>query len=164
MAAKSGVSLNWGGFDKALGKAALKLGNTKSLMESVGEALVSGTLQRFKDEEDPQGQKWPKSGRAAAEGGQTLTDTGRLQKSIDYAATSDKVMVGSNLVYARIHQKGGTITPKKAKRLVFRGSDGRTVSADKVTIPPRPFLGVSKDDMEEVKETMADFLAGAFKK
>lgn len=163
MAASNGVSLNWGGLDKALSKAGHKLGNTKDLMESVGEALVSGTLQRFKEEEDPQGQKWLKSDRATNEGGQTLTDTGRLQKSIDYAATSDKVMVGSNLIYARIHQKGGTITPKKAKRLVFKGSDGRTVSADKVTIPPRPFLGVSKEDMEEVKETMADFLAGAFK-
>ena len=161
MTAKNGVSLNWGGFDKAMGKAALKLGNTKSLMNSVGEALVSGTLQRFADEEDPQGQKWPKSGRAANEGGQTLTE--RLQKSIDYAATPDKVMVGSNLVYARIHQKGGAITPKKAKHLVFKGTGGRTVSADKVTIPPRPFLGVSRADMEEVKETMADFLAGAFK-
>ena len=80
MTAKNGVSLNWGGFDKAMGKAALKLGNTKSLMNSVGEALVSGTLQRFADEEDPQGQKWPKSGRAANEGGQTLTDTGRLHR------------------------------------------------------------------------------------
>lgn len=163
MAASNGVSLNWGGLDKALSKAGHKLGNTKDLMESVGDALVSCTLKRFEDEEDPQGQKWLKSDRATNEGGQTLTDTGRLQKSIDYAATSDKVMVGSNLIYARIHQKGGTITPKKAKRLVFKGSDGRTVSADKVTIPPRPFLGVSKEDMEEVKETMADFLAGAFK-
>ena len=35
MAVKNGVSLNWGGFDKALGKAAHKLGDTQALMESV---------------------------------------------------------------------------------------------------------------------------------
>lgn len=160
---KSGVSLHWGGLDKALGKATGKLGNTQALMESVGEALVSGTKKRFAAKKDPEGKPWQPSRRALEEGGETLTDSGRLRRSIDYAATSDKVMVGSNLAYARIHQKGGEIKPKKAKKLVFKDSDGKTVAVDAVTIPARPYLGVSKEDMEEVKSTMADFLAGAFK-
>lgn len=146
MAVKNGVSLNWGGFDKALGKAAHKLGDTQTLMESVGDALVSGTLKRFDAEEDPTGKKWKPSARASAEGGKTLTDTALLRRSIDYAATPEKVMVGSNLPYARIHQKGG-----------------KTGKGHKVNMPARPYLGVSKDDMEEVKETLADFLKGAFK-
>jgi phage virion morphogenesis protein len=145
-ATKTGVSLNWGGFDKALGKAAHKLGDTQALMESVGDALVSGTLKRFQDEEDPTGKKWPKSKRAAKKDGQTLTDTALLRRSVDYAATSDKVMVGSNLPYARIHQKGG-----------------KTGKGHKVDMPARPYLGVSEEDMDEVRETVADFLAGAFK-
>ena len=107
MAVKSGVSLSWGGFDKALGKAAHKLANTQPLMETIGEVLVSGTLQRFQDEEDPDGKKWKPSIRAMETGDKTLSDTGRLQRSIDYAATSDKVMVGTNVVYGRIHQMGG---------------------------------------------------------
>lgn len=159
----SGCSLNWGGFDKALGKAAHKLGDKQALMESVGDALVSGTLKRFSDQEDPQGKKWEPSARAAEEGGETLTDTAALRKSIDYAATSEKVMVGSNLPYARIHQKGGTIKPKKAKKLVFKGRGGKKVAVDKVTIPARPYLGVSADDMKDVRETISDFLAGTFK-
>ena len=145
-ATKTGVSLNWGGFDKALGKAAHKLGDTQALMESVGDALVSGTLKRFQDEEDPTGKKWPKSKRAAKKDGQTLTDTALLRRSVDYAATSDKVMVGSNLPYARIHQKGG-----------------KTGKGHKVDMPDRPYLGVSEEDMDEVRETVADFLAGTFK-
>ena len=32
MAVKNGVSLNWGGFDKALSKAGHKLGDTQALM------------------------------------------------------------------------------------------------------------------------------------
>lgn len=163
MATKNGVALNWGGFDKALGKAAHKLGDTQALMESVGEALVSGTLKRFSDQEDPQGKQWEPSARAAEEGGETLTKTAALRNSIDYAATSDKVMVGSNLPYARIHQKGGTIKPKKAKKLVFKGRGGKKVAVDEVTIPARPYLGVSPDDMKEVRETISDFLAGTFK-
>ena len=146
MATKNGVSLKWGGFDKALGKAAHKLGDTQALMESVGEALRSGTIERFEAEEDPQGKKWKPSARAMAGGGKTLDKESHLKDSIDYAATSDKVMVGSNLPYARIHQLGG-----------------KTGKGHKVDMPARPYLGVSEEDMDEVRETMADFLAGAFK-
>lgn len=163
MAAHKGVSLNWGGLDKAIAKAGNTLGHTQALMESVGGALVSGTLKRFDAEEDPQGNKWAPSGRAADDGGQTLTNRGRLRDSIDRMTTSNKVMVGSNLAYARIHQEGGTITPRNAKKLVFTGRGGKKVAVDKVTIPARPYLGVSEDDMDEVKSVMADFLAGAFK-
>ena len=163
MAAKNGVSLNWGGFDKALGKAAHKLGDTQALMESVGDALVSGTLKRFQDEEDPTGKKWPKSKRAAKKDGQTLTDTALLRRSVDYAATSDKVMVGSNLPYARIHQLGGTIRAKKGKYLKFKGLNGEDVFVKEAKITARPYLGVSEEDMDEVRETVADFLAGTFK-
>ena len=146
MATKNGVSLNWGGFDKALGKAAHKLGDTQALMESVGEALRSGTIERFEAEEDPQGKKWKPSARAMAGGGKTLDKESHLKDSIDYAATSDKVMVGSNLPYARIHQLGG-----------------KTGKGHKVDMPARPYLGVSEEDMDAVREPMADFLAGAFK-
>ncbi len=163
MAAKSGCSLSWGGFDKALGNAAKRIGSTGKLMASIGEALVSGVKTRFKNEEDPEGRKWEPSARALAEGGKTLTDTARLRDSIDYAATPTKVMVGSNLPYARIHQYGGTIRPRKAKRLIFNGPGGEKIVAKQVTIPARPYLGVSKADTEEFRATMEDFLKGAFK-
>lgn len=159
----NGVSLNWGGFDKAVAGAARKMANRKLLMATIGETLVSGTIKRFADEEDPQGQKWEKSGRAAAESGQTLTKTARLRKSIDYAATPGKVMVGSNLKYARIHQLGGLIKPKNGKALKFKGSSGQDVFVKEVKMPARPFVGVSKSDLEEVRETIAAFIAGAFK-
>ena len=163
MAARKGVSLSWGGLDRALGKAVHRMGDTQDLMDSIGEALVSSTLKRFQDEKTPEGEKWHPSARAAASGGTTLSDTGRLQKSIEYAATSNRVMVGSNLPYARIHQLGGTVRPKKGKFLKFRGLDGEDVFAREVTIPARPYLGISDDDREEIMDTMTDFLEGAFK-
>lgn len=161
--AKNGVSLSWGGLDRALGNAVHKMGDTQDLMDSIGEALVSSTLQRFRDEKDPDGKKWKTSARAAASGGTTLSDTGQLQKSIEYAATSNRVMVGSNKEYARIHQLGGTVRPKKGKFLKFRGLDGEDVFVKEVTIPARPYLGISDDDREEIVATMTDFLEGAFK-
>lgn len=161
--AKNGVSLNWGGFDRALGNAIHRMGDTQDLMDSIGETLRSSTLKRFDDEEDPTGKKWKPSARAAAEGGKTLDKEGHLKDSIDYHATSSKVMVGSNLPYARIHQLGGTIQPKKGKFLKFRGLDGENVFVKEVTIPARPYLGISDDDREEIIATMTDFLEGAFK-
>ena len=159
----NGVSLNWGGFDKVMAGAVKKMVNKKLLMATIGETLVSGTIKRFADEEDPQGQKWKKSRRAAEEGGQTLTETARLRKSIDYAATPDKVMVGSNVTYARIHQFGGTIKPKKGKFLKFNGKDGNPVFVKEVNMPARPYIGISTADMKEVRATIAEFLSGAFK-
>lgn len=158
MAGKTGCALDWGGFDKALGKAAQKMKNRQKMMDSIGEALVSGTVKRFSDGKGPDGKAWQPSER----GGQTLVDTGRLRNSVDYAATLDKVMVGTNLPYALIHQMGGTITPKNAKRLVFDKPGGGKAFAKKVTIPARPFIGISNEDLEEAKATIAAFMAGAF--
>ena len=161
--ATSGCSLNWGGFDKALAKASSKMKAHAPLMASIGEALVSGTIHRFEKEVSPEGKAWPQSRRAAAEGGKTLTDTGRLRNSVDYAALEDKVMVGSNAKYARIHQMGGDIKPKKSKKLIFTGQDGKTVALDGVKMPARPFIGISDEDMAEVKATIQSYLSGAFK-
>ena len=47
--AKNGVSLSWDGLDRALGNAVHRMGDTQDLIDSIGEALVSSTLQRFRD-------------------------------------------------------------------------------------------------------------------
>lgn len=71
--------------------------------------------------------------------------TGHLARSIKGEARleSDRVIgiIGSTGVpYARIHEYGGVITPKKAKILRFQVQPGVWRSAYKVTIPPRPYL------------------------
>lgn len=157
---KSGASINWGGFDKALDNAIDKLGaKRRELMEGIGEVLISSTQKRFQDEKDPEGQPWKKTRR----GGKVLSDTKRLERSIDSAATLDSVMVGSNLKYARIHQKGGTIRPKNKKFLRFPGSDGQDVFTKEVTIPARPYLGINDEDKKEVAAFIGDYLEDAFK-
>ncbi len=173
--AKSGVSLSWGGLDKALLGAARRLSERQLLMDGIGEMLVSSTIQRFEDEEGPDGKAWEPSIRATPsedtrapvrrgkdgrllkgsgkkikgrKGGKTLTDTAQLRKSIEHRATGDEVTVGSltgsNLKYARIHQMGGRA--------------GRGLSVD---LPARPYLGVSKQDAEDIREMVGDFLADA---
>lgn len=128
-----------------------------ALNKKIGEALVSSTKERFEDEQSPDGKAWKKSRRAAAEGGQTLSDIGTLKNSIGYHAMASGLEVGTNIKYAKVHQEGMTIKPKTKKFLVFMVG-GRFVKKKKVKIPKREFLGFSKDDIEEIEDTIMDHI------
>ena len=83
-------------------------------------------------------------GRAAWEGRKPLTDTGRLRRSIQVAeVTPRSVTIGTNLVYAAIHQFGG---------LAGRGR--------KVRIPARPYLVFQEEDVRRAEEMLLAYLAG----
>jgi phage gpG-like protein len=58
--------------------------------------------------------------------------------------------------YAAIHQWGGEIKPKSAKALFVPGYG----MLQKVTIPARPYLGVSAEDTKAIESAAAQFLAG----
>ncbi|GAB6100434.1 hypothetical protein JCM16358_23130 [Halanaerocella petrolearia] len=129
--------------------------NFTGLHKEIGEYLVEATKDRFKDEESPDGDKWEKSHRAKAEGGKTLSDKGTLKNSITYKATSKKTDVGSNIIYAAVHQQGKEIKVKNADYLHFKAG-GRWAKKKKVEIPARPFLGISEEDQVEVKHIIKD--------
>nr|WP_299152128.1 phage virion morphogenesis protein [uncultured Tateyamaria sp.] len=65
--------------------------------------------------------------------------------------------VGSPLSYAAIHHFGGVIKPKKAKALAFKAG-GDSVFAKQVTIPARPYMGVSTDNAREIESAIGDFM------
>lgn len=77
---------------------------------------MSSTVRHFIECKGPDGEDWEPSERSMRDGGKPLSDTGRLRQSIEYATTPDSVMVGTNVIYGRIHQLGGEIRPKR-KRL-----------------------------------------------
>ena len=146
--AKTGVSLSWGGLDKAISNASRNLhSRRKALLAEVGEALVSGAIQRFQDSEDPEGTPWKPSKRARATGGKTLVDKAYLRNNIGAVTTADSVHVGSNLAYSRIHQLGG-----------------KTGRGHVVTLTARPYLGFSKDDKEEMRAIMRDYLRNSLRR
>lgn len=148
--AKSGVSLNWGGLDRCLMQAARGLAEHQAILADIGEALVSSTIQHFVEGKGPDGEDWKPSERSERDGGKPLSDSGRLRQSIEYATAPDSVMVGTNVIYARIHQLGGEIRPKKKKALKVRG---RPVG--KVTMPARPYLYMDEEDKAEVAHIIA---------
>ena len=80
--------------------------------------------------------------------GRLINSIGEDSK-IDNAGSGKFVIrVGSNLIYARIHEYGGTIVPKQARALVFQ-IGGRWIFAKKVTIPERSYLRTAVLDNKE---------------
>nr|MDI3547891.1 hypothetical protein [Halanaerobiales bacterium] len=139
-------------FNKQLSK--LTNFNFSGLHKEIGEYILEATKDRFKKEESPEGKKWKPSYRSRS-GGKTLTDNATLKNSLNYKANSKKVDVGTNIIYAAVHQKGATIKAKNAKYLKFKVGK-RWVQKTKVKIPARPFLGVSDDDRREIKNIIQD--------
>jgi len=86
-----------------------------------------------------------------------LMNTGELRNSIMLGRVSNfEVEIGSSLIYARIQQLGGTITPKKAK--VLRA--GGYFPLKKAVIPARPYLGVQAEDVPVISRILISYLRG----
>lgn len=121
--------------------------DTAGLMEAIGAEVESQTRRRIEEEKTaPDGTPWePWSGGYAAtrHGGHSLLmGEGHLDDSIQYVADARSVQVGSNLVYAAIHQFGGE--PGMAP-----GPAG---------IPARPWLGLSADNLDDLAAVVEDWV------
>lgn len=141
--------------------------NRKGINASIAEAVRESTVERFRTEKGPDGKKWQQSIRAAQDGGITLVKSAGLKNSIKSVADASGFAVGTNKIYASTHQLGAknrriTIRAKTSKGLVFQ-VDGKWIRKKQVTvkvnIPARPFLGLSDEDMQEIKGTLEDYFA-----
>ena len=123
------------------------------VMNAIAEGLRTSTVERFSSEESPEGSKWKPSIRATRQG-KTLTKTVGLKNSIKAQADGTGAAVGTNLISAATHQFGDerTIRAKKGRYLRFQiGDRWVSIPSVRVNIPARPFLGISKEDEEEIK-------------
>lgn len=136
-------------------------GDLSAPMAESSEVMFDGTLERFQDERDPLGTPWKKSQAAIDEERKTLQKSGDLYNAIERQSGQDFAAVGvygtgGPAVYARIHQFGGTIRPKKAKAL--NTPFGWRAS---VTMPRRAFLGFSDEDIIAIDRILVRHLLTA---
>ena len=107
----------------SLDRLAATAHNMSPVMRVIAQELARQTEKNFAAEGRP---KWlgikPRKGR---EGGHILQDTGQLAASITTSHDAGSATVGSNKVYAAIHQLGG-----------------KTGRGHKVNMPARPFLPI----------------------
>jgi phage virion morphogenesis protein len=129
------------------------------LHENIGEVLISTTHERFRNGRAPNGSKWKRGLKGT---GQTLVQSRLLRNSVTKRFSREGVEVGTNIKYARIHQKGGTIRAKKAKFLRFKVGS-RWAMKKSVKIPARPFIGISADDKQEIMRLFRETISEAMK-
>lgn len=145
--------------------------HTEPAMRDIGEAMFISTDKRFRSQVDPEGSAWaPLSPRTLKHkrNKKILTERGYLRGSMAYQASTNRVVWGTNSPYGAIHQNGGEIKKKaRSQTLAFNGRGRFTsrkaaskrkrgaigvaftsIGAHSVTIPARPYLGVSRKDRE----------------
>jgi phage virion morphogenesis protein len=137
-------------------------------LKNIGEMLLKSTRARFDREEAPDGSKWKPLNPAYAkekQGGKILQGMGMrggLLGSIVYQVEGTALRLGTNKVYGAIHHFGGVIFPRSAESLVFRIGK-QVIFAKKVTIPARPWLGISTADRATMVEVIEDHIDMAVK-
>ena len=168
MTIKAEISLDVSPALNALQNTAAKLGNLSPVHRAIGELLVDSTKQRFADSQAPDGSTWQslsettlmqyvstfgksnfgasgrinKAGAARVQGRKPLIGESKsLSTQIFYevSANGNELTVGSPMVYAAVQQfgqkKGASGTMKNGRPIPWGD------------IPPRPFIGLSTDDL-----------------
>lgn len=143
-----------------LNKVLKQAGDHSKLMHNIGSVLEYNTKQRINTGIGTDDRPWQKSWRAKMQGGTTLRDTSRLYHSIKYTVLDGgkRVVVSTNVFYAPVLHFGATIRAKTGKYLKFKTTMGGWAQIQSVIIPPRPFLGMSVDDSQEVLFEIEEYL------
>jgi phage gpG-like protein len=146
--------------------------------------MLLSTSTNFRTETDPEGRPWtplrPATVRARTRKKQlpltilrsnTRGKAGSsLAGSVNRQASDDELRIGSPVAYAAIHQLGGTIQkPAGSRWMAGRrfarragAPDGKAVAiaAHAITIPARPFLGLSDADEAAILDEAERWLYG----
>lgn len=144
-------------------------------LRAIRDVMVEGIRSRFKTQTSPDGIPWKPSLRARVEGGRTLVDKGLLRNSIMGAVNGNIASVWTASIYSAIHHFGGIIRAKNKPYLWFpmratvkvvtsarggmlkkprRVSLTRWVRLKQVTIPARPYMGLSEFDWAKITQVV----------
>lgn len=152
------------------------------IMADIAAYLVTSTQRHFETETGPSGKWTPLSprtanrriGRSRRRGAANmLRVTNRLYSSITGESSDKEAAVGTNAIYAAIHQFGGTIAQaaraqdinlsagRGRKRFVRASAKRKTsmtvnIGARTITIPARPFLYLDENDFAEIERIVAE--------
>lgn len=127
------------------------------LMEEIAALGESQTSRRITDEKTaPDGTPWKENWDKTP----TLYKTGQhLLRSLASTSSAEEAVWGASWEYAHVHQDGMVIHPRYGEALKFwfvRGGFTQFVVAKHVTIPARPFIGLSAENRAEIEELVSD--------
>lgn len=132
--------------EKALLEIAQKTSNLRPLMKNIAGIMADSTEENFKEEGRPKWKDLSEKTKTARKKsghypGQILQVSGQLALSVTTQYDDTSVVIGSNKVYAAIHQLGGQAGKNK-----------------KTTIPARPYLKLTDDDFDEIISIVEKYL------
>ncbi|MGH9344369.1 MAG: phage virion morphogenesis protein [Terriglobia bacterium] len=145
---------------RAIRTLALKAASLREPLSDIGEALLTSTHERFRQEVSPEGKPWKaltpryvnrprKRGGRGGRAHPILFRRGNLFRSLIYQASDTELRLGTNQKFpggasaGAIHQFGGK----------------SNMAPGPAAIPARPFLGISTDDEKTIGSILADYLA-----
>ncbi len=145
------ITITEQGFDGALAAFQQLIDRGQDLqpaLNAIAEYLRGSTQDRITAGESPDGTPFAALsdftlGAKSRNQDKILIERGYLYNLV-YQVSSEQMQLGSNMVYAAMHQFGGTTAPNS----MIPNKD----------IPAREFLGVSQDDEIEIIATVGDYL------
>ncbi len=120
--------------------------NLRPLMKNIAGIMADSTEENFKEEGRPKWKDLSEKTKTARRKtghypGQILQVSGQLAMSITTQYDNESAVIGSNKVYAVIHQLGGPAGKNK-----------------KTTIPARPYLQLVDEDYREIISAIKMYL------
>lgn len=150
-----------------------KLKNLTPLMRMVAADLKDSVMENF-TRQSAAGKPWAKLKASTIKERKKKGYTGAilqrrgggegLKGSITAKHTTDSASVGTNKVYAAIHQFGGIIhrssikTYARKKKAGLKTNKPGSNKMSSIRIPARPFLIISQKDVDAVKDKVLAYL------
>ncbi|ULU26601.1 phage virion morphogenesis protein [Dyella terrae] len=161
------------------------LDNTEPLMRSIGEYLLIAHNERWDAKASPDGVPWaslsPRYARRkekARPGAPLLVYDNLLRGTLRYQVQGNELAFGTDRPYGAIQQFGGSISiAARSQQAYFHATKDEvqplfvskrksnfaqwvTLPAYEITIPARPWLGVSQTDSDEILAMTQEYLQG----
>ncbi|WP_435657935.1 phage virion morphogenesis protein [Brucella pituitosa] len=185
---KHSITINDADMLKNLERMVERMDNPVGFYRNVGEHMLNTLGDNFDRQTAPDGTPWKplKPATVKAREKKRLTPItilrarGRLRGSFNLQATVEGATLGSPVEYAAIHFLGGKIEKKARQHTIYQHYDEKTdtldqkfrkknrsnfardvtVGAHTITIPARPYAGVSKEDEKIIFGIADDWLRG----
>lgn len=185
---KHSITINDADMLQSLSRMVEQMDNPAGFYRNVGEHMLNSLHDNFEKERAPDGTPWKplKPATIKAREKKRLTPVkilrarGRLAGSFNLRASIEGARLGSPMAYAAIHFFGGTIKKTERQQTIYQHYDAKTdtldqkfrkkhrsnfardvtVGAHEITIPARPYAGVSKDDEKIIFGIADEWLRG----
>jgi phage virion morphogenesis protein len=131
------------------------LRNPTPLLKIAGEVMRGSIDTTFRQQGSPAGSWTPLAKstlKRVTAGHKILIGRGRLKNTITYRVAGKTLTIGTNLVYAGIHQHGG----EAGRRGPFKKKGGR-----RAHIPARPYLVFRPEDPDKMGAAMQRYIDAA---